>query len=315
MIKRNQNITGMKFGKLTVLERDYEYEQTHGTNSSYWKCQCDCGKIKTIRRASLINGDTQSCGCMRAKDLIGQKFGRLTVIKRVPNKNKKVCWKCRCDCGNVVIVDAGSLLSGNTKSCGCLRQQTTHNINYEDLTGQRFGHLVVIHQVNDKLYSNKHILWKCQCDCGNIIEVDSSRLKTGHTQSCGCIKMSHGEEKIQQILEENNIKYIYNKGIFKDLKSTNNRVLRYDFILLDDNQIPFRLVEFDGQQHFETIPFFERSHNNSNMERDKIKNNYALNNNIPLVRIPYTKEKTLCLQDILGDEFLIKGENYESNDI
>lgn len=315
MIKRNQDITNMRFGKLTVLERDYEYEQQHNTNSSYWKCKCDCGNIKTIRRASLINGTTKSCGCGRAKDLTNQKFGRLTVIKRVENNNNKVCWECQCECGNIVIVDAGSLMSGNTKSCGCLRKEMAHDLNYENLIGQKFGHLLVVEEVKEHLYTNKHILWKCKCDCGNFIEVDSSRLKSGHTQSCGCKRISHGEEKIQEILEQNNIKYIYNKGIFKDLKSTNNRVLRYDFILLDDNQIPFRLVEFDGQQHFETISFFERNNNNSNIERDKIKNEYALNNNIPLVRIPYTKEKTLCLEDILGDEFLIKGENYESNDI
>jgi len=310
MIKRNQDITGMRFGKLVVLERDYEYETLHHTNSSYWKCKCDCGKIKTIRRASLVNGDTQSCGCLRAEDLTDQRFGRLTVIKRVSNRGNKVCWLCQCDCGNQTIVDANSLKSGNTKSCGCLRKELARDINFKDLTGQKFGHLTVL-GLNAKLYTNKHILWDCQCDCGTIIQVDSSRLISGHTQSCGCMRISHGEAKIKQILDEHNINYLFNTGYFKDLKSNNNRVLRYDFIILDENHMPIRLVEFDGQQHFESIDFFERNDINSNLERDQIKNNYALKHHIPLVRIPYTKEKTLCFNDIFGEEFLIQGEHYE----
>lgn len=53
-------------------------------------------------------------------DLLGEKFGRLTVIERMPNnKRKQAVWKCRCDCGKEVIVTAGHLRSGHTNSCGC----------------------------------------------------------------------------------------------------------------------------------------------------------------------------------------------------
>ena len=308
MIKRTQDITGMRFGKLTVLERDYAYEQEHHTNSSYWKCKCDCGNIKTIRRSSLINGITHSCGCMRAKDLTNQRFGKLVALKRVANKKDKTCWLCQCDCGNQVIVEASSLTTGNTQSCGCLRKKLAHDINFKDLTGQIFGHLKVLSQ-SDNLYVNKHVLWKCQCDCGNIIEVDTSRLISGHTQSCGCVRMSHGEEKIKQILDKHNINYLYNTGYFKDLKSQNDRVLRYDFIILNENNQPIRLIEFDGLQHFQTVDFFEKDHTNSNQERDQYKNKYALEHNIPLIRIPYTKEETLCFNDIFGEEFLVKGDS------
>ena len=59
------------------------------------------------------------------KDLIGQKFGRLTVIKRAddyisPKGQHKTRWLCRCECGNEKIVAGGDLTSGNTQSCGCL---------------------------------------------------------------------------------------------------------------------------------------------------------------------------------------------------
>lgn len=57
---------------------------------------------------------------MKFVDLTGQRFGRLTVIKRVENNGKKVMWLCRCDCGNETTVFSGYLRNGNTKSCGCL---------------------------------------------------------------------------------------------------------------------------------------------------------------------------------------------------
>lgn len=57
-------------------------------------------------------------------DLTGQIFGRLTVIKEVDrNKYGQSMWECLCDCKNTTIVQGGSLHSGNTQSCGCLRKE------------------------------------------------------------------------------------------------------------------------------------------------------------------------------------------------
>lgn len=54
------------------------------------------------------------------KDISGQKFGRLTAIKRMYTKNHKSIWLCKCECGNVIEVPINSLTCNNTKSCGCL---------------------------------------------------------------------------------------------------------------------------------------------------------------------------------------------------
>ena len=53
-------------------------------------------------------------------DLTGQRFGRLTVIRRVENIGIKTAWLCKCDCGNEITVISNSLRTGNTKSCGCI---------------------------------------------------------------------------------------------------------------------------------------------------------------------------------------------------
>lgn len=66
------------------------------------------------------------------KDLVGYKFGRLTVIKKVgKDKNSKYLWECICDCGNKesIIVIGQNLKNGNTKSCGCLQKETISKLN------------------------------------------------------------------------------------------------------------------------------------------------------------------------------------------
>lgn len=54
------------------------------------------------------------------KDLTGMKFGRLTVIERAENRNNRVHWNCICECGNTCSVMSKHLISGHTRSCGCL---------------------------------------------------------------------------------------------------------------------------------------------------------------------------------------------------
>lgn len=58
----------------------------------------------------------------KMKDLMGQRFGKLTVIECMGKLDgRRYSWKCICDCGNEIIVQTSRLTSGNTKSCGCLK--------------------------------------------------------------------------------------------------------------------------------------------------------------------------------------------------
>ena len=76
---------------------------------------------------------------MRAIDLTGQKFGRLTVLYRYgySNENKKhITWMCKCDCGNQKVVNGDDLKRGSTKSCGCLKSEGNnkkHGLSYSKL--------------------------------------------------------------------------------------------------------------------------------------------------------------------------------------
>jgi len=58
---------------------------------------------------------------MSVLDLVGKKYNRLTVIKRVENINNMSVWECKCDCGNIKNIIGQRIVSNNIKSCGCLK--------------------------------------------------------------------------------------------------------------------------------------------------------------------------------------------------
>lgn len=127
------DLTGKRFGKLTVLgENTVPYISPSGKKTRRWDCICDCGEKLTMLQNTLTKAT--SCGCMRIqpqRDMIGQKFGRLTVIKivKLPKERKtgqKNGWLCRCDCGNEIITTRKELLSGKKLSCGCFLSEIAH---------------------------------------------------------------------------------------------------------------------------------------------------------------------------------------------
>jgi hypothetical protein len=109
-----------------------------------------------------------------------------------------------------------------------------------------------------------------------------------HLKRCtGKSNMSSGKYKISEILKTLKIDYTYN-GSYNLLKSFNNGYLRFDFIIYLNNKI--FMIEYDGRQHFEAIDYFGGHENFLIQQRnDEIKNNYCLDNKIPILRIPYTK--------------------------
>lgn len=129
MRKRN-DLTGCKFGRLTVISCNEEL--TKIKKRAYWNCLCDCGKEKPICGYSLTSGQTTSCGCYNKEiitnDLTGKTFDRLTVIERKGiDKRGYALWLCECDCGNSYITSGKNLTSGHTRSCGCLQKEVVSN--------------------------------------------------------------------------------------------------------------------------------------------------------------------------------------------
>lgn len=202
------DLTGKKFGKLTVIER----AEKSKSGVTRWKCKCDCGNEAIVSVYQLLNGNTKSCGCLnremtkaRAPDLTGLKFNRLTVIERAERtKTGIIRWRCICDCGNETIVSSRHLINGDTKTCGCLNKEKAKE-RILNLIGNRYGKLVVMGRAEDGKRGS--ICWKCKCDCGNEIIVNTHSLRTGNTKSCGCyhleiIRKPFGEAYFNRIMKE-----------------------------------------------------------------------------------------------------------------
>lgn len=104
-----------------------------------YECKCSCGNIKTVSGKYLRYSKNPSCGCKKGEwrrklDIVGEKFGMLTVVERAddyitPSGAKLTRWRCRCDCGSETIVTGTALRSGSTRSCGCLRDTLVGNLN------------------------------------------------------------------------------------------------------------------------------------------------------------------------------------------
>lgn len=237
----------------------------------------------------------------RIKDLTGQRFGRLTVLSYVPSDEKGAHWLCQCDCGNQKVVAAKYLLKNSTKSCGCLRKEGINNKaggrKIEDLSNMKFGLLTPIKATEQR--SNGSVVWLCQCDCGNMTLASARNLKLNAKTSCGCAH-SVGEINISKLLQEANINYIKEYDVI-----INNQHRRYDFAILTDNKVT-RLIEFDGPQHDGQCFGYFKNLTETIKIHDQEKNQWALENNIDLIRIPYYKRDDITLDDIFSSKYLVK---------
>lgn len=136
------------------------------------------------------------------------------------------------------------------------------------------------------------------------IHGDFQQIANNHIHGNGCSQCSdsRGEREICNILNKLGIEFIQQKT-FPDCKNFNRKkpkVLPFDFYLPNHNI----LIEFDGKHHFEPVRFNGVSHqqatilHNQTIENDHIKNDFAKNNNIPLIRVPHFNQQdlieTLC---------------------
>ena len=293
---------GTLYGGMEVLEIDIPESIKH--KEAWWKCKCTiCGELKSIRRKNLKK-KPKSCGCLKGAnfreqgaDLTGKKMGKLTIIELAYYDKGASYWNCECECGNKPCYSRKYLTSDIApKSCGC------DTYKYNNLKGKKIDYLTILDKLeeNDPNKVEKISYWNCQCDCGNIIIRPShyfSSPSSPKIKSCGCqnSKASKGEEKIQSLLDQNNITYQSEKT-FEDCRFPDtNRLAKFDFYV--DNKY---LIEFDGEQHFNARNSWGTRDSFKKIQtRDTFKNKWCKEHNIPLIRIPYTYYDGLKIEDLL----------------
>lgn len=245
-------------------------------------------------------------------DMTNQKFGKLIVLSRAENdKYGKAQWLCQCDCGSVPkVINGAALRRGLVVSCGCNRLKKLKEYNESkviDETGNLYGYLKVIgRNLEPDKITDGRAMWDCQCKCGNIYTVAGKFLREGKVTSCGCRTQSLGEEVVEKILLVNNFNYAKEYLIqVRQEKIYQHHKARFDFAIFDkENNLKY-FIEYDGLQHFKEnvrengFGWNRREAFEKTKERDELKNQWCKNNNIPLIRIPYTHLNDLCLEDLL----------------
>lgn len=124
---------GKKYSRLIVLKR--AGTDKHGNRE--WLCGCECGNETIVTTGSLNSENTKSCGCLAREtaqnkhgaNLLGKRFGRLTVIERLSNNQyRERRWRSVCDCGGYATSTSSSLKSGQSKSCGCYQREVAKKL-------------------------------------------------------------------------------------------------------------------------------------------------------------------------------------------
>ena len=289
---------------------------------------------------------------MAKEDLTGQVFNYYTVLKDDGTKcsDGSTAWLCECICGTKKHIKGYDLKSGRRQSCGCMRLKTIGKKSQKDITNQKFNKLTALYPLNIK--SGTTYLWHCKCECGNECDVSISNLTSGSVKSCGCLQKEkvsnlltnlYNEERnslinttilgflVEDAKSINGKTYIYAKCPYcetkkwfrlADIKNNISFQREYSFdSCRDKNPLPFDfyidnkyIIEYDGIGHYEaTDGWNTKERVEKTQEHDIIKNQWCFNNNIPIIRIPYTQYNNLCLKDLLLETttFLVKENKNE----
>ena len=313
--------TGYKKGNIEVSDR-FGHLTVQSVNNKEVSLICDCGNTVNYSIDYFNNSKNRVCSThcnfpkfsskYFDKKLIGQRFNDFIIkdlLKRDTFNNPYEAgahWLCECQkCGSIDSYFASEIYRGNKKSC-CFGKKY-YSSNY---IGKKINGIEVLNAFKVE-GSGLGTLWQCKCPyCGDLFVSQPFFITNEHIYHCGCQSKTKGElavEKCLQELEINKNCDIFYQYSFKNLKSDKNVRLRYDFALIDKITNNLYLIEYDGPQHNdinsvigaksleEAKEIFETT-----KKHDLMKDNYALKNNYPLLRIKNTKSRKVIENNIIN---------------
>ena len=287
-IAAQESWVGLKFGNNWEILEKYNCAEYR---TIYIEATGD--ETKKIKNAHyLVRNNT--CGI--------ETYMERTVIDRALRNETSCMSKCKgcINCSKVLNDDCYYAEMCRNKHLGKIPER-----NQKVEVGKIYGNFYVEAIQPSGNYSDHQCRATVRCiHCGATQERRFDSLLNG-TISCDCFRPhSAGEMMIKSYLEEHSIPYKAERK-FDDLWSPEGGQMRYDFSILKDNQC-ICLIEFDGEQHYEEAGSYYNPAGKV-QEHDNLKNIYAADNNIPLIRIPYWE--ILNIYKIL-DEELKKYEFY-----
>ena len=160
MANKIKDITGQKFGKLTVIGKG-GYTATK-RKSILWLCRCECGNEVFRTSAHLRQNYNSTCGkCNKIndEDYINKTYGYWTIISSAKSKSRKKSFLCRCKCGNERVVNLDTLLLGKSQSCGCFHREMMKNkLTTHGQTGNRI--MTIYFDIKNRCYCENNNRFK-----------------------------------------------------------------------------------------------------------------------------------------------------------
>lgn len=279
-------------GRLRKYYEDKGYVWT-GTRSEFFV------KVEDLSRCSEVYIDVKCDYCFTDKTIMYRDY-----YKSINNPYvKKYC--CN-NCKEIKIKECNLLKYGveNPMSIKELHDKQSAlyraDINIVKRDFLKMGFILL-----EENYKNNRTKMPCKCiNHQDIIQYKNYDSIKQH-EGCSLCNASKGEKEIRNFLINNNYTYKPQYTIDKVI-GTGGRLLRFDFVVyLNDNFI--LLIEYDGLQHFEAVDFASKGKQWAEEQfelikiKDKIKNEYCIENNIPLLRIPYWDFDRI--EEILQAEF------------
>lgn len=280
-----------KNSKIKILDKEYINSKTK------LNCLClKCGNVFSSSYTDIINSSKIN-GCIKCEkkkkyirktkttedyknDLYKIHKNKISVLGEYIKSSEKIKIKCNV-CDNIWETVANVLLKGyGCPKCGHEknRNSTVKNINWLKQKVYEVHNDRI--EIIDGDYYNINSVFKIKCNlCEFTWNATGKSLKT---RGCPQCNLSKGEIKIKTILDNLNIKYIQQYRINK--KTYNNGISTLDFYIKDINIA----IEYDGKQHFEPIKHWGGIKKfKEQKEVDSFKNQYCIDNDIKLIRIPY----------------------------
>lgn len=279
--------------------------------------RCDCDKPKKHQKSIFFD--------MTAKETVDwieyKSDGNITVKEFIEGTSKSNKCKIKCNrCGHELVTPliriAHALENGTDvcPECGDWNNKRKTNKQVQEELDLKYGKNEYVLIGDYKDYDTKI---RVRHSCGNEYDIRPNSLldksKGKKTKMCAACysqqKLSYGEKLINEWLKKNNISYKAQYPI-TDPERKKYRFF-YDFAILDDDNNPVAMVEYDGKQHFEPVKHFGGFDRYVKTKRnDMIKNQYCRDHNIAFVRLPYIDSDKVTINKLkafLGVIFILYG--------
>ena len=173
---RKNDLTGKRFGKLTVLGKTEERKSRYVV----WLCRCDCGNVIKASTKDMARGMASDCGC-----------GKIQNDRAGDDRKNDHGERSREERGG----KESNREAGNREGRSAKRKKGRRAV---DITGRKFGKLTALYPT-ERRDGKGSVYWRCRCECGREIDATESGLMHGNYRSCGCLKKEHQRNIYRQL--------------------------------------------------------------------------------------------------------------------